>query len=842
MARLIADFDWSATPLGPIEQWPAHLRLTLATILRSSVPIATLWGDGGILIYNEGYAAFSGQRHPGILGMPVLQAWPEAREFNDNVLRSCLAGGTLDYHDTPLELNLQGAPQTVWFNLRYSPIPDEQGAVAGVLGMVTDTTAKVQLERRLVAEREQFAKLFDQSPSFMAMLEGPEHRITLANPGYRRLVGPRAIIGLTVVEALPETVEQGYLALLDSVYLSGEALTAHGARYDSPEGEHYVDFVFQPIRDAQGTVTGIFVEGVDVTGRMAAEARRAALAQFTDLLRSLTSAHAICEAAAELLGRTLRVSRAGYALVDPVTDDATIPCDWTQPGTASIAGSLNLRRYGSFVDDLKADRVVRIADVRADERTRSALAAIQERGVAALLNIPVLEQGELVALLFANHAQPREWSPEDVAFMREVAGRTRTAVERARTEAQLREVNESLERKVAERTQELMEVESKFRHAQKMEAIGQLTGGIAHDFNNLLGSMSASLQVLEKRLAAQRFENAERYIGMAQSSVRRAASLTQRLLAFSRRQTLDPKPTDVNRLVAGIEEIVRRTVGPSVELEVVGAGGLWLTKVDPSQLENAVLNLCINARDAMAPSGGRLTIETANKWLDDRAAGERELTPGQYISVCVTDTGAGMTAEVASRAFDPFFTTKPMGQGTGLGLSMVYGFVRQSGGQVRIYSVPGEGTTMCLYLPRHIGDAEPDLELERSQYEHRGDGEVVLVIEDEATIRGLIVEELQDLGYQVISAADGPSGLHILQSDRRIDLLLTDVGLPGGLNGRQVADAARVSRPQLKVLFITGYAENAAVGNGLLEYGMQVITKPFDMAALVGKVQEMIEH
>jgi CheY-like chemotaxis protein len=264
--------------------------------------------------------------------------------------------------------------------------------------------------------------------------------------------------------------------------------------------------------------------------------------------------------------------------------------------------------------------------------------------------------------------------------------------------------------------------------------------------------------------------------------------------------------------------------------------------VDPSQLENAVLNLCINARDAMAPNGGRLTIETANKWLDDRASAERELPPGQYISLCVTDTGVGMEPEVAARAFDPFFTTKPMGQGTGLGLSMVYGFVRQSGGQVRIYSVPGEGTTMCLYLPRYMGEADQAVDNTPPSFDHRADGEVVLLIEDEATIRGLIAEELEDLGYNVISVGDGPAGLHVLQSDRRIDLLLTDVGLPGGLNGRQVADAGRVTRPDLKVLFITGYAENAAVGNGLLAFGMEVITKPFDVAALATKVQEMIER
>ncbi|GKS83920.1 hypothetical protein AVMA1855_07230 [Acidovorax sp. SUPP1855] len=255
-----------------------------------------------------------------------------------------------------------------------------------------------------------------------------------------------------------------------------------------------------------------------------------------------------------------------------------------------------------------------------------------------------------------------------------------------------------------------------------------------------------------------------------------------------------------------------------------------------------MLNLCINARDAMSPQGGRLTIETANKWLDDRAATERELAPGQYISVCVTDTGAGMAPDVAARAFDPFFTTKPMGQGTGLGLSMVYGFVRQSGGQVRIYSVPGEGTTMCLYLPRYLGDADAEVPELPAMDDHRGEGEVVLVIEDESIIRGLIAEELENLGYRVVSVGDGPAGLHVLQSGRRVDLLLTDVGLPGGLNGRQVADAARVTRPGLKVLFITGYAENAAVGNGLLEYGMEVITKPFDVGALAAKVREMIER
>ena len=374
-----------------------------------------------------------------------------------------------------------------------------------------------------------------------------------------------------------------------------------------------------------------------------------------------------------------------------------------------------------------------------------------------------------------------------------------------------------------------------------MEAVGQLTGGIAHDFNNLLAGISGSLELLEKRLDEGRTERVKRYIDVAQTATQRAAALTQRLLAFSRRQALAPKPTDVNRLIGGMEELIRRTMGPAIEVEVVGAGGLWLTRIDPSQLENALLNLAINARDAM-PNGGRMTIETANKWLDQREARERELPSGQYLSVCVTDTGIGMTPDVVARVFDPFFTTKPLGLGTGLGLSMVHGFVRQSGGQVRIYSEVGEGTTMCLYLPRFVGALDASDESAADDgVAPGGQGETVLVIDDEEVVRILIVDVLRDAGYHVLEAFDGPSGLKIVQSDTPIDLLITDVGLPGGLNGRQVADAARTMRSGLKVLFITGYAENAVIGNGHLDPGMHLITKPFSMEAMSVRVRDILE-
>uniref|UniRef100_UPI0035C978C2 PAS domain-containing hybrid sensor histidine kinase/response regulator n=1 Tax=uncultured Sphingomonas sp. TaxID=158754 RepID=UPI0035C978C2 len=377
------------------------------------------------------------------------------------------------------------------------------------------------------------------------------------------------------------------------------------------------------------------------------------------------------------------------------------------------------------------------------------------------------------------------------------------------------------------------------RQSQKMEAVGQLTGGLAHDFNNLLTGMMGNLELLQLRIARGRLEDVDRFVNAAQGAGRRAAALTQRLLAFSRRQTLDPKPTDVNRLITGMEDLLRRTVGALVHIEIVGAGGLWTAMIDPGQLENALLNLCINARDAM-PDGGKITIETGNKWLDERSARDRDLPPGQYLSICVTDTGSGMTAATIERAFEPFFTTKPIGQGTGLGLSMIYGFARQSGGQVRIYSELGLGTTMCIYLPRFLGDADDEDLATAPILDDAGQGETVLVVDDEATIRHLVDEVLDELGYTVIGAADGAAGLKVLQSGSKIDLLITDVGLPNGMNGRQVADAARSLRPDLKVLFITGYAENAAVGNGHLERGMELLTKPFSLDDLTRKVRSML--
>ncbi|MBI6699053.1 PAS domain-containing protein [Pseudomonas syringae] len=412
------------------------------------------------------------------------------------------------------------------------------------------------------------------------------------------------------------------------------------------------------------------------------------------------------------------------------------------------------------------------------------------------------------------------------------------AAERDRATAALRTLNETLEQRVAARTAELMQAEEKLRQSQKMEAVGQLTGGLAHDFNNLLAGISGALELMGTRIEQGRWSDVDKYIVTAQGAAKRAAALTHRLLAFSRRQTLDPQPTDVNRLIKDMADLIQRTVGPSIVVDTIGAIGLWPTLVDASQLENALLNLCINARDAM-PDGGRIMVEASNMWMEGDVAKAHDMPDGQYLSLCVTDTG--MTPDVIAKAFDPFFTTKPIGQGTGLGLSMIYGFANQSGGRVRIQSEVGKGTAISLYLPRYDGAAVRDEhDTGKTPVEFTESGETILIVDDEPTVRMLLTDALGDLGYTLIEASDSLAGLKLLRSDVHIDLLITDVGLPGGMNGRQMADAGREVRPHLKTLFITGYAENAAIGDEQLGPGMKVLTKPFAIDVLASRVQELM--
>lgn len=413
-------------------------------------------------------------------------------------------------------------------------------------------------------------------------------------------------------------------------------------------------------------------------------------------------------------------------------------------------------------------------------------------------------------------------------------------VDLSESEARLQRTLETLEQQVEERTAQLRSNEEALRQSQKMEAVGQLTGGIAHDFNNMLTGIIGSLELLRRRIARGKLDDLDGLIDLGVTSANRAAGLTHRLLAFSRRQSLDSKPVEINRLVSSMGELLQRSINESITLQMCLTDQLWTAEADPNQLESALLNLVINARDAM-PNGGKLTVETTNRHLDSVfTAAYGTLSPGDYVELSVSDTGCGIPQSVMGRVFDPFFTTKPIGQGTGLGLSMIYGFARQSRGHVTIHSEVGKGTTVSLFLPRFVGEVVTDAAVNPALLPFANAGETVLIVEDDPAVRVLVSAVLKELGYAFVEAGDADAAVPIIESEQRIDLMISDVGLPG-MNGRQLAEIGRQIRPDLKVLFITGYAEHAAVRGGFLDPGMQLITKPFTFELLTAKVREMIQ-
>jgi PAS domain S-box-containing protein len=519
------------------------------------------------------------------------------------------------------------------------------------------------------------------------------------------------------------------------------------------------------------------------------------------------------------------------------------------------------RATAIFHPTFMGEGVVRSDDITADDRYGK---NDPHRGmpdghlpVRSYLAVPVISRsGEVIGGLFFGHPEVGRFTGRHERLITGVAAQAAVGIDNARlydaaqreladrvlAETALRELNETLEQRVTEEVGRRTEAEEALRQSQKMETVGQLTGGIAHDFNNLLQIVSGNLDILCRKMPDDA-SPLRRYVDRAMAGAQRASTLTQRLLAFSRRQPLAPKPTDVNRLLPAMSELLHRTLGETIEVEAVLPPRIWLVETDPNQLENAILNLAINARDAM-PEGGKLTIETQNTYLDETYASQNPgVTIGQYVVMCISDTGMGMDADTIAKAIEPFFTTKEVGKGTGLGLSMVYGFIKQSGGHLKIYSEPGEGTTVKIYLPRLVGQATVEPQDERTPPPAGGGEETVLVCEDDEDVRAYSAEVLRELGYRVLEAADGPAALALLRNKgTKIDLLFTDVVLPGGMSGAVLAKEAAEVRPGLKILFTTGYARNAIVHQGRLDPGVQLITKPFSYADLAERIRDILDR
>jgi PAS domain S-box-containing protein len=665
-------------------------------------------------------------------------------------------------------------------------------APAKTAGKVT-TNSRSEDNLTGAEELHRMREMFARSPSFSALLQGPEHRFVLTNPAYQQLIGHRNVIGLPVREAMPEIEGQGFFELLDNVFATGEPFVGKDVKIAlqrTPGGieeTRYLDFVYQPIKDESGNVTSIFVDGLDLTERRATE-------------------QALRELNANLEKRVIERAQARGRTWDLSPD---------------LLGALNSKGYfetsnpawrtilGWSEDEVASMSIFELLHPDDVEHTRAGFEL-------TLVGQP--------AIRFVNRYRCKDGSYRYISWV--------GIQEDGYVYCTGRDITAEREAEI-----ELSKAQDALRQAQKVEAIGQLTGGIAHDFNNLLTGIIGSLGLVRRRMATNKPDDIPRLMDAASAAALRAAALTHRLLAFGRRQSLDTRPNDVNRIVTGIEDLLQRTMGERIDLVCKLSDDLWTASTDANQLESALLNLAINARDAM-PDGGRLTIETVNVQLDQAYASLHEdVQPGEYVAVSVSDTGIGMPPEVLEKALDPFFTTKPVGEGTGLGLSVIYGFIKQSRGHLRIYSEVGQGTTVKLHLPRALQNAVDLKPVARET--PRGHGETILVVEDDATVRSIISDVLKDLGYHVLTAEDARFAIPVLQSKRAIDLLISDVILPH-VNGRKLAEIARASRPALKVLFVSGYSENAIVRGDLIEAGMDMLTKPFALDTLGAKVHAMI--
>jgi len=831
---LIARTDWSRTPLGASGTWPQSLRTAVDIVIHSPMPMLLLWGPQLTQIYNNGFAMLAGSKHPHAFGQPAHLIWPELQDFTDPIYRAVLQGQVRTYSERRFTLQRQGVESDFWLDLTYSPIRDENTQVAGILVTAIETNERrriaLELQRRseesLKAQRDTEERLqlalaatdavgtWDWdigedrfiADAHFAQLHGidPAHASQLPISDYLQGVHPedRALIARSIKHCITHGTE--YAEEYRLLKADGEL------RWVFARGRCYKDHHGRPVR--------FLGAALDLTERKHTEQ---ALRQSQTELQLIINAMPILISYVDHEER-FRLNNAAYL-------------DWYGLTPQELYGRTIREVIGEEAYFLRAPYIAE---------------ALAGRPCSFSLYTPHRDGSSRHALM---NYLPRHGADGSVnGFYIFVIDES----ERKKTEEALRNLNETLEERVRARTEQLAQAnqrlqnemfereraEDALRHAQKMEAVGQLTGGIAHDFNNMLTGIIGSLDLMQRYIADGRADEIGRFTEAAVSSANRAAALTHRLLAFSRRQSLDRKTLNVNELIHSLEDLIRRTKGDPIELTLRLADDVWPISTDVSQLENALLNLVINARDAM-PDGGELLIETANVYLDGNDITTLEpVKAGDYLMLAVSDNGTGMTPSVRAKAFDPFFTTKPIGQGTGLGLSMIYGFAQQSGGHVSLDSLPNQGTCVRLYLPRlNLLEPERPVVETLSAAPTATCGETVVVVEDDPAVRMLVLDLLKELGYLAHEAADASAALPLLESELRVDLLVTDVGLPG-MNGRQLAEIARQHRPGLKVLFMTGYAQKAAERQGFLEDGMDMVAKPFSIEVLANKIREMINQ
>lgn len=803
MGERMRALDWGSTPLGPPEQWSQPLSTLVRVILGADQPMFISWGTERTLLYNDRYAEILGRKHPDALGRPFFDVWSEIRDQVGPLMDRTYAGESIHMSDIVLQLERHGFVEEAHFAFSYTPIVGDSGAIEGLFCPCVETTRQVMVDRQQLVERERLKQLFEQAPGFMAMLNGPEHVFEFVNSAYMQLIGHRNVVGLPVRTALPEVEGQGFFELLDRVHSSGEPVKGNALKIDlqrSPQGpveERFVDLVYQPVTDHDGRVTGVFVEGSDVT-----DAVRAAneLREVQGVNASILNSSRDCIVVLDLDGVTRLVSPGGIESME--IDDLDV-----------IVG-------GSWIDAWK--------EPEANRAAHEAIARAREGGIGRFQGFCPTLKGKpkwwdvAISPILGSDGRPDQL----VSVGREIT-------EQKEAELALKELNDTLEERVQARQAELERAQESLRQSQKLEAVGQLTGGVAHDFNNLLTVIRGSIDLLRRPGLAE--DRRGRYMDAISDTVDRAAKLTGQLLAFARRQALQPKTFDACRNVSAVGDMIGTLSGARVKVTLALPDTPFYIAADPSQFDTALVNMAVNARDAM-DGEGELTI-AVREARGIPALRSHPPVDGDFVAISLTDTGSGIASDKIDQIFEPFFTTKGVGHGTGLGLSQVFGFAKQSGGEVQVESELGEGSTFTLYLPRVAEEAtaSPAPAAEVPQQPVSGQGACVLVVEDNEDVGNFAAQTLAELGYDTVLAPNAAEALAILAADaERFDIVFSDVVMPG-ISGVELGHEIRRLHADLPVLLTSGYSHVLAETGS---HGFELLQKPYSMDQLSGMLRK----